>query len=98
MIKQEHPEGVILSGALLAQSGHKAYYLYGASSDSYREYLPNHNMQFEMMKYARDNGAKTYDFGGVSVSRHRILRILDYGSSRKYGEQKSVKKLENSTM
>ncbi|HIW13636.1 MAG TPA: lipid II:glycine glycyltransferase FemX [Candidatus Salinicoccus stercoripullorum] len=68
VIKQEHPEGVILSGALLAQSGHKAYYLYGASSDSYREYLPNHNMQFEMMKYARDNGAKTYDFGGVSVS------------------------------
>lgn len=68
VIKQEHPDGVILSGALLAQSGHKAYYLYGASSDSYREYLPNHNMQFEMMKYARDNGAKTYDFGGVSVS------------------------------
>lgn len=68
VIKQEHPDGVILSGALLAQSGHKAYYLYGASSDSYREYLPNHNMQFAMMKYARDNGAKTYDFGGVSVS------------------------------
>jgi peptidoglycan pentaglycine glycine transferase (the first glycine) len=67
-IKKEHPEGVILSGALLAQSGHKAYYLYGASSDQYREYLPNHHMQYEMMKYARDNGAKTYDFGGVSVS------------------------------
>lgn len=68
IVKQEHPEGVILSGALLAQSGHKSYYLYGASSDKYREYLPNHHMQFEMMKYARENGAKTYDFGGVSVS------------------------------
>ena len=68
VVKQEHPEGIILAGALLAQSGHKAYYLYGASSDSYREYLPNHHLQFEMMKYARENGAKTYDFGGVSVS------------------------------
>ncbi|MFB9860558.1 peptidoglycan bridge formation glycyltransferase FemA/FemB family protein [Salinicoccus siamensis] len=63
----DHPEGIILSGALLAHSGHKAYYLYGASSDLYREYLPNHHMQYEMMKYARDVGALTYDFGGVSV-------------------------------
>ncbi|MCG1010429.1 lipid II:glycine glycyltransferase FemX [Salinicoccus sp. ID82-1] len=67
-LKKDHPEGVILSGALLAQSGHKSYYLYGASSDLYREYLPNHHMQYEMMKYARDNGAKTYDFGGVSAA------------------------------
>ncbi|CAM4186773.1 lipid II:glycine glycyltransferase FemX [Lacicoccus alkaliphilus] len=66
-IKQAHPEGIILSGALLALSGHKAYYLYGASSNEYRDYLPNHHMQFVMMQYARDKGAKTYDFGGVSV-------------------------------
>lgn len=66
-IKEKHPKGLTLSGALFAQSGHKSYYLYGASSNSYRDFLPNHNMQFEMMKYARDNGAKTYDFGGVSV-------------------------------
>ncbi|MFC3419473.1 lipid II:glycine glycyltransferase FemX [Salinicoccus hispanicus] len=67
-LQQEHPDGIVLSGALLAQSGHKSYYLYGASSNLYREYLPNHHMQYEMMKYARDNGAKTYDFGGVSVA------------------------------
>lgn len=66
-IKEQHPDDLILSGAILAQSGHKAYYLYGASSNQYRDFLPNHNMQFEMMRYARDNGAKTYDFGGVSV-------------------------------
>lgn len=67
-IKDKHPDGVVLSGALFALSGHKAYYLYGASSNDYRDFLPNHNMQFEMMKYAREHGAKTYDFGGVSVS------------------------------
>lgn len=62
-----HPEGIYLSGALLALSGEKSYYLYGASSDNYRSFLPNHHMQFVMMQYARDNGAKSYDFGGVSV-------------------------------
>lgn len=95
VIKQEHPGGVVLSGALLAQSGHKSYYLYGASSDSYREYLPNHNMQFEMMKFARDHGAKTYDFGGVSVSPAQdsphfglwqFKKVWGTGVSEKIGE------------
>src|SRR5699024_8723280 len=56
---------------LLALSGHKAYYLYGASSNDYRDFLPNHHMQYAMMQYARDKDAKTYDFGGVSVMREK---------------------------
>lgn len=46
-------------------AGNKSYYLYGASSNDYRDFLPNHHMQFEMMKYAREHGATTYDFGGT---------------------------------
>ncbi|MFO3701824.1 lipid II:glycine glycyltransferase FemX [Staphylococcus felis] len=64
-LKVEHPEGIYLSGALLMFAGHKSYYLYGASSDHYRDFLPNHHMQFAMMQFARDKGAKTYDFGGT---------------------------------
>ncbi|GAA6826339.1 lipid II:glycine glycyltransferase FemX [Helicobacter pylori] len=60
-----HPEGIYLSGALLMFSGEKSYYLYGASSNEYRDFLPNHHMQFAMMQYAREHGAKTYDFGGT---------------------------------
>src|SRR5699024_2453440 len=67
-IEEKYPEGVVLSGALYAQSGKKAYYLYGASSNDFRDFLPNHHMQFHMMQYAREHGATTYDFGGVSVS------------------------------
>lgn len=67
-IKKSHPDGILLSGALLALAGHKAYYLYGASSNEYREYLPNHHMQWHMMQYSRESGAKSYDFGGVSVA------------------------------
>ncbi|WP_428416203.1 lipid II:glycine glycyltransferase FemX [Phocicoccus schoeneichii] len=67
-IEEKYPEGAVLSGALYAQSGKKAYYLYGASSNDFRDFLPNHHMQFHMMQYARAHGAESYDFGGVSVS------------------------------
>ncbi|MCE4956453.1 lipid II:glycine glycyltransferase FemX [Macrococcoides caseolyticum] len=65
-LQTTHPEGKVLSGALLTFSGHKSYYLYGASSNEFRDYLPNHNMQFSMMQYARSVGAKSYDFGGTN--------------------------------
>lgn len=65
-MEKTNPEGKVLSGAILTFSGHKAYYLYGASSNEYRDYLPNYNMQLSMMRYAREKGAKTYDFGGTS--------------------------------
>ncbi|MDM7863691.1 lipid II:glycine glycyltransferase FemX [Staphylococcus borealis] len=61
----KHPNGIYLSGALLMFAGSKSYYLYGASSNDYRDFLPNHHMQYEMMKFARAHGATTYDFGGT---------------------------------
>ncbi|KGF28271.1 MULTISPECIES: lipid II:glycine glycyltransferase FemX [Staphylococcus] len=61
----KHPNGIYLSGALLMFAGSKSYYLYGASSNDYRDFLPNHHMQYEMMKFAREHGSKTYDFGGT---------------------------------
>lgn len=64
-LETTHPEGRYLSGALLMFAGHKSYYLYGASSNDFRDFLPNHHMQFKMMQFAREKGAKTYDFGGT---------------------------------
>ncbi|AYU55874.1 lipid II:glycine glycyltransferase FemX [Staphylococcus debuckii] len=64
-LRSKHPDGVYLSGALLMFCGKKSYYLYGASSNDYRDFLPNHHMQFAMMRYAREKGATTYDFGGT---------------------------------
>ncbi|MDK9858192.1 lipid II:glycine glycyltransferase FemX [Staphylococcus equorum] len=64
-LELSHPEGIYLSGALLMFAGNKSYYLYGASSNEYRDFLPNHHMQFAMMQYAREHGATTYDFGGT---------------------------------
>lgn len=64
-LEKVHPDGIYLSGALLMFAGNKSYYLYGASSNEYRDFLPNHHMQFTMMQYAREHGATTYDFGGT---------------------------------
>lgn len=66
-ILNEHPDGIYLAGSMLGISGRKAYYLYSGSSNNYRTYLPNHHLQYEMMRFAREQGAKQYDFGGVSA-------------------------------
>jgi len=65
-LMEEYPEGKYLSGAIFTLCGVKAYYLYGASSNQYRDLLPNYFMQWEMMCYAKEQGATSYDFGGIS--------------------------------
>ena len=42
-------------------------------------------MQYEMMKYARDHGATTYDFGGTDNNPSKILNTMDYGLLNVYG-------------
>lgn len=62
----EYPDGQYLSGSLYTQAGKNAYYLYGASSNQFRELMPNYFMQWEMMKYAKSQGATCYSFGAVT--------------------------------
>lgn len=64
-LKSRKPDGVYLSGGILIFSGKKSYYLYGASSNEYREFLPNHRMIIEMMRFAKEKGANKFDFGGT---------------------------------
>ena len=42
-------------------------------------------MQFEMMKYAREHGATTYDFGGTDNNQIKIQNIMDYGHLSVFG-------------
>lgn len=57
---------IILSGAILTFCGNKAYYLYGASSNDYRDLNPNYLMIWVLMKRAKERNCTTFDFGGVS--------------------------------
>lgn len=46
--------------------GNKVWYLYGGSSNEYRNLMPNYLLQFEMMKWGLNSGCDIYDFRGVS--------------------------------
>jgi peptidoglycan pentaglycine glycine transferase (the first glycine) len=43
----------------------RAYYLYGMSRDIHRDKMPNYLLQWEAIKYARNNGCKGYDLWGA---------------------------------
>ncbi|RHB51093.1 lipid II:glycine glycyltransferase FemX [Exiguobacterium sp. AM39-5BH] len=67
-LHDKYPNGLVLSGGLLTLAGRRSYYLYGASSNEFRDFMPNHLMQWTMMQAAKASGAERYDFGGVSGS------------------------------
>ncbi|RCX17243.1 lipid II:glycine glycyltransferase (peptidoglycan interpeptide bridge formation enzyme) [Anaerobacterium chartisolvens] len=56
----------MVSGAVAIFYGDKCWYLYGASSSQYRNVMPNYLLQWEMIKWARENNCSIYDFRGVS--------------------------------
>lgn len=55
----------VLSAAIAINYGEKVFYLYGASSNELRNYMPNYLMQQEMIKWAKETNCNEYDFGGV---------------------------------
>jgi peptidoglycan pentaglycine glycine transferase (the first glycine) len=59
-------EGKPIAGTLALLFGDKAWYLYGASSNSYRNVMPNYLLQWTMIQWAKENQCKVYDFRGVS--------------------------------
>ncbi len=59
-------DGKAIAGTIAIHYGDKVWYLYGASSDSYRNVMPNYLLQFEMIKWAVEKNCRVYDFRGVS--------------------------------
>ncbi len=55
-----------IAGIIPIIYGNKVWYLYGASSNEHRNLMPNYLLQWDMIKYAIDNGFDMYDFRGVS--------------------------------
>ena len=60
----EH-QGDSLAGIIVARSGRRAVYLYGASGALKRELMPNHLLQWRALIDARNEGAEEYDFFGI---------------------------------
>lgn len=59
-------EGEPIAGAISVLWGDKVWYFYGASSNSNRNVMPNYLMQWEMIKWAIEEGCRIYDFRGVA--------------------------------
>lgn len=59
-------QGEYLAGAFLFRLGPIAWYVYGASSNQQRNLMPNYLLQWAMIKWAKRNGCRIYDFRGVS--------------------------------
>lgn len=55
-----------IAGIIPIMYGKKTWYLYGASSNSHRNLMPNYLLQWTMIKEAIQNGHEVYDFRGVS--------------------------------
>lgn len=55
-----------IAGIIPIMYGNKVWYLYGASSNSHRNLMPNYLLQWTMIKEAISRGADMYDFRGVS--------------------------------
>ena len=60
-----HYEGRAVSGAIAVQYGHTTSYVYGASDNYARNVMPNHLMQWEMIRWALKGGSALYDFQGI---------------------------------
>ena len=58
-------EGELIAGIIVLLYGNRATYLYGASSNSRRNLMPNYALQWEAMKYAKENGCEEYDLFGI---------------------------------
>ena len=63
---EKHPDGIYMSGIITTYFGNKAWYLYGASDDVYREFMPNYLIQWHALTNAKEEGYDIYDFFGIS--------------------------------
>ncbi|MBR4949386.1 MAG: peptidoglycan bridge formation glycyltransferase FemA/FemB family protein [Clostridia bacterium] len=66
MLAMAYFEDKPIAGILPVRYAGKVWYVYGASSNEYRNVMPNYQLQWEMIKWAKENSCKIYDFRGVA--------------------------------
>jgi lipid II:glycine glycyltransferase (peptidoglycan interpeptide bridge formation enzyme) len=66
-------EGQPLAALMVFARGRRAWYVYGGSTDSQRERMPNHLLQWEAMRWAKSRGCNEYDLWGVPDEDEQAL-------------------------
>lgn len=54
-----------VAGLVLFRFGARVWYFYGASRSMHRELMPNHLLQWQAMKWAKEQGCAEYDMWGA---------------------------------
>jgi lipid II:glycine glycyltransferase (peptidoglycan interpeptide bridge formation enzyme) len=62
-----------LAALMVFARGRRAWYVYGGSTDAERERMPNHLLQWEAMRWARERGCEEYDLWGVPDEEQETL-------------------------
>ncbi len=58
-------DGDAVAMVLLFRFGGRAWYMYGASRNQYRDKMPNHLLQWEAIRWAKSVGCTVYDLWGA---------------------------------
>ena len=58
-------EGQAIAGIIVLRFGRWSWYMYGASSNEYRNLMPNHLLQWNGMQWAKERGCWYYNFRGI---------------------------------
>lgn len=58
-------EGLAVAGIMLYYFGNRAFYVYGMSTDQYRNFMPTYAIQWEAIKRSKEKGMKFYDLWGA---------------------------------
>jgi peptidoglycan pentaglycine glycine transferase (the first glycine) len=58
-------EGKAIAGIIVLWLGKWSWYMYGASSNEYRNLMPNHLLQWNGMQWAKSKGCWYYNFRGI---------------------------------
>ncbi len=72
LLLAEH-EGRLLAGLVVLAFGDTACYMYGASADDSRNLMPAYLLQWEAIKWAREQGCRSYDLWGVPDEDEPVL-------------------------
>ena len=58
-------DGQLLAGIFVGLFAQEGIYLYGASGNAHRNLMPNYLLQWEAIRWAKQQGATRYDFWGI---------------------------------
>lgn len=83
LIAEQNSEA--LAGIMVFSCGREAIYMYGASRNERRHLMPNHLLQWEAMRWARQRGCHAYDLWGIPPEARPDEPIESDAKNRKGG-------------